>query len=86
MIFDKIKAFFSKAKSAGGAKKQYEGVVKRVTHKKGYGFIASPDLENQVFVHFSDITGRIKPGSKVSFRIEDSEKGPRAVEVVVLKK
>ncbi|MCP4122600.1 MAG: cold shock domain-containing protein [Bacteroidetes bacterium] len=85
MIFDKIKAFFSGKESKGSEKKQYNGVVKRVTHSKGYGFIASPELEKQVFVHFSDVTGRIKPGTKVTFRVEDSEKGPRAVEVVVVK-
>ena len=80
MILDKIKAFFSGKKTPGG-KKTHTGVVKRVTHNKGYGFIASPDFEKQVFVHFSNTKTKLRVGMNVTFRVEETEKGLRAIDV-----
>ncbi len=81
MIFSRIKALFSGRKSGGAA---LEGTVKQVFYKKGYGFIASPALEKQIFVHFTDARSRIKAGDKVRFRVEQTDKGPRAVDVEVI--
>jgi len=49
----------------------------------GYGFIESPDYEEDVFVHHSDISGRdeLREGEVVEFELVNTYKGPRAVNV-----
>ncbi len=65
------------------------GIVKWFSRSKGYGFI-SPDGEDQkdVFVHYSNILGdgfrNLDAGEKVTFVIEDTPKGPQAVQVTVI--
>ncbi len=65
------------------------GVVKWFSRSKGYGFI-SPDGEamKDVFVHYSNILGEgfrnLDEGARVSFQIEDTPKGPQAVQVTLL--
>jgi CspA family cold shock protein len=65
------------------------GIVKWFSRSKGYGFIA-PDGEAQkdVFVHFSNIVGEgfrnLDADQRVRFAIEDSPKGPQAVQVTPL--
>jgi len=61
-----------------------EGTVKWFSEKKGYGFIeqeGGPD----VFVHHSGISGEgfksLREGDKVTFEIEEGQKGPSAVNV-----
>ncbi|MGC9347969.1 MAG: cold-shock protein [Anaerolineae bacterium] len=60
------------------------GTVKWFNDAKGYGFI-SRDSGDDVFVHFSAIQGggfrSLQENQRVEFSIEDSPKGPRAVEV-----
>ncbi len=81
-ILDKIKSFFGGGKSSGASKgSSYEGVIKKFNYKKGFGFISSSELDNDVFVHFNDADFKIREGNKVSFKIQDTEKGPRAIEV-----
>lgn len=62
-----------------------EGTVKWFNDSKGFGFI-SRDEGSDVFVHYSSIQGEgfktISEGDKVSFEIEDGDKGPKAVNVV----
>ena len=61
------------------------GTVKWFNSAKGYGFIAHEGGKD-VFVHFSAITmdgyRTLNEGEKVEFSIEDSPKGPQAVQVV----
>lgn len=88
-IIDKIKSLFSGGKSSSTTKTSgagYEGVVKKFQYKKGFGFISSTDLDNDVFVHFSEADFKIQEGNIVSFKIEETEKGPRAVEVKFIAK
>lgn len=65
------------------------GVVKWFSRSKGYGFI-SPDGEDEkdVFVHFSNIVGdgfrNLDAGERVSFVVEETPKGPQAVQVTVI--
>ncbi len=61
------------------------GTVKWFNAAKGYGFIAHEGGKD-VFVHFSAIQGdgyrNLNEGEKVEFSVEDSPKGPQAVNVV----
>jgi CspA family cold shock protein len=60
------------------------GTIKRLTDS-GYGFIAPEDGGKDLFFHSSALVELIfddlKEGQKVTFDIEESEKGPRAVNV-----
>lgn len=61
------------------------GTVKWFNASKGYGFIAREDGKD-VFVHFSAIQGEgyrsLNEGERVEFSVENSPKGPQAVNVV----
>jgi len=63
------------------------GSVKWFNADKGYGFIAR-DNGSDVFVHHSAIQTSgfrtLTEGQRVEFSIEDSPKGPQAVNVVPL--
>jgi cold shock protein len=65
------------------------GIVKWFSRSKGYGFI-SPDgeAEKDVFVHYSNIVGdgfrNLDEGARVRFEIEESPKGPQAVNVTLI--
>ncbi len=62
-----------------------EGTVKWFNDSKGFGFIARED-GSDVFVHYSSIKGdgfkTLAEGDRVSFDVEEGEKGPKAVNVV----
>jgi CspA family cold shock protein len=61
------------------------GTVKWFSRVKGYGFIAPDDGEKEIFVHFSGIQGEgyrnLQQGQRVSYVVEQTPKGPQAVEV-----
>ena len=60
---------------------QTEGTVKFFNYGKGFGFITVKDSDEEIFVHKSDLKTKIKQGQKVTFTIEQSKKGPVAVNV-----
>ena len=61
------------------------GTVKWFSAEKGYGFIERENGE-ELFVQFSDIKSEgyriLKHGEKVEFEIEDSNRGPKAADVI----
>ena len=63
-----------------------EGKVKWFNPAKGYGFIAPADGDQEVFVHYSSISGdgfkTLNEGDPVRFDIVSGEKGLRAENVV----
>jgi CspA family cold shock protein len=62
-----------------------KGTVKWFSRVKGYGFIAPEDGGKEIFVHFSGIEGEgyrnLEEGQQVTYRVEDTPKGPQAVSV-----
>jgi len=65
-----------------------QGKVKWFNDQKGFGFISAED-GNDYFVHYSSIDGdgfkTLKEGTSVQFTIEKSDRGPRAIQVSVIK-
>ena len=63
------------------------GVIKWFNNEKGFGFI-SVEGENDVFVHFSAISGEgyksLEEGQRVEFEVVEGSKGPQAANVVKL--
>ena len=61
-----------------------EGTVKWFSEKKGYGFIEQEDGQD-LFVHYSSIDSSgfktLTEGDRVSFDIEESDRGPVAKNV-----
>jgi|GEM_PF-126303 len=62
------------------------GTVQWFSRVKGYGFIRPDGQEEDVFVHYSAIRGEgyrnLREGQRVEFTMEDTSKGPQAVDVV----
>ena len=57
-----------------------QGTVKWFNHVKGYGVIGREDGDD-LFVHTTQVEGRIKDGDSVEFEVGDGPKGPNAVNV-----
>jgi CspA family cold shock protein len=64
-----------------------QGTVKWFNDQKGFGFISATDGKDY-FVHHSSILGTgfktLKEGAQVQFEIENTDRGPRAVQVAVI--
>ena len=66
------------------------GQVKWFDAKKGYGFITRDDGEPDVYVHYTGLDGegykQVKDNELVRFEVEQGKKGPKAINVRVLRK
>ena len=60
------------------------GVIKKLTDR-GFGFIGGEGLQKDLFFHSRSLVGvqydELREGDNVSFDVEQSEKGPNAVNV-----
>jgi len=65
-----------------------EGRVKWFNEKKGFGFIEVDGQDKDVFIHHSAINMQgfrtLQEGQRVSFDIEQGNKGPSAINVKAL--
>ena len=64
------------------------GTVKTFNAQKGFGFIRSEGQED-IFFHYSNLNMEgfktIEPGTEVEFELQQTEKGPRANNIKVVK-
>lgn len=60
------------------------GIIAGLTDR-GFGFIKREGAEKDLFFHSKDLVNvqfdELKEGDKVSFDVEDGEKGPKAIKV-----
>ena len=66
----------------------HKGKIKKLVHDRGFGFINDTD-GREVFFHQSSLVGitfdALKGDEEVEFEVENSPKGPRAVNVSIAK-
>lgn len=64
-----------------------KGTIKTIVADKNFGFITPEEGSKDIFFHASALNGvefsQLKSGDAVSFDVEESEKGPRAANVVL---
>jgi len=65
-----------------------KGKIKRLIRERGFGFISAED-GSEVFFHRSALQSTnfdtLEEGDSVEFDLEQGDKGPRAVNVTVIK-
>jgi cold shock CspA family protein len=61
-----------------------KGKVTFYDSSKGYGFIKDQDSQESIFTHVNSHIDEITEGDKVSFRIEQGQRGPNAVDVKLI--
>ena len=59
------------------------GIIKKIVSARGFGFIEPAEGGKHIFFHMSALDGvpfeNLQEEQEVEFRLEDSEKGPRAI-------
>jgi CspA family cold shock protein len=61
-----------------------EGTVKFFNATKGFGFITPADGSKDIFVHVTGLNDEIAENDKVSYEVQNGQKGLNAVNVRVL--
>lgn len=63
-----------------------KGKIKTIVAEKNFGFITPETGDKDVFFHASGLQGlqfsELQAGDEVMFDVEESEKGPRAINVM----
>lgn len=63
-----------------------KGIVKWFSDKKGFGFISDSEVQGDIFVHYSSVSGggfrSLKEGDEVEYELTEDQKGSRAQNVV----
>ncbi|WP_179334938.1 cold-shock protein [Winogradskyella costae] len=80
-----IRNFINKLFNLNKESETKEGVVKFFNAKKGFGFITINDSKEEIFVHTTNVVGKIREKNKVTFNIEKGKKGLVATNVRVIK-
>ena len=66
----------------------HKGKIKKLVRERGFGFIDDTD-GREVFFHQSSLEGitfdTLKGDEEVEFEVENSDKGPRAINVSIAK-
>jgi CspA family cold shock protein len=66
----------------------HTGKIKKVVRERGFGFISDLD-GREVFFHQSGLVDinldSLREGQDVSFEVEKSPKGPRAINITIVK-
>lgn len=59
------------------------GKIKSWLSGRGFGFIESDESGEDIFIHSSDVHGAydLKEGQKVKFDVQNTSKGPKAINV-----
>ena len=62
-----------------------KGTITKWFEYRSFGFIDVEGQEKDIFVHSNDFRGQFDPkvGDKVNFKVTDSYKGPRAINVEI---
>lgn len=61
-----------------------EGTVKFYDSSKGYGFIIQEDSHRDIFVHQTGLVDDIQENDRVTYEVEQGNKGPKAINVKIL--
>ncbi len=66
----------------------HTGKIKKLIRDRGFGFISDTD-GREIFFHQSSLVGvtfdALKENENVQFEVENSDKGPRAVNISIVK-
>ncbi len=84
-FLDKLKSIFGGSNGSSNLPSgKITGRIVHFNYRKGYGFVEADNVENKIFLHVSELTGKARKGKKVEFKIEKTEKGVKATEAVIL--
>ncbi len=61
-----------------------EGTVKFFNASKGFGFITPADGSKDIFVHVTGLNDEVGENDRVSYEVQNGQKGLNAVNVHVL--
>lgn len=64
------------------------GIIQRLRANRGFGFLRAEGEKGDRFFHFTALRGgltldHLAPGTHVTFEHEDSDKGPRAMNITL---
>ncbi len=57
------------------------GIIKFFNEEKGFGFIKDDATKQDIFVHATGLSEKVKENDKVSFEVTQGKKGVNAINV-----